>query len=936
MAFVGFCVRRLRSRVYLNVLYLLSLILIIGIVVAIPIFADASGRGILEEELAARSKLLNSPPFALRFYGMPTSRVPTTLDDANYVRDWLADSLTRKIRLPIKTTYCQYESPALQLRPQAGDTRYATEHVSSVRVAYVPGIEEHIAVTEGAPFGVPSGQDALGVWLAASYARELGVQLGERFEMVYLLAGITNPVAVRIEGFFEATDPDDQYWYSDASTLFRGVFVTSHDAYNTYVAPLFPQGTGFNSWYFVFDDNRMNLDHADRYVTGIQDVELEFVRKIAGAKLDFAPTLELLHGQERKKSLSILMLGFSVPLLCILLLFMASISAIISRFQVRETAVLISRGSSRRDIMAWIGLESALLLALAIVPGILLGLYLARLLGNSAGFFSFVTRAIIHPRLTTTRWTWIALVGVFGVATRMIASWPGRQLTVVTHEHASVRVRVAVGGMRLLGILCLGVLTAYSYQQLEQTGTLFIGTWQAEGKVGFDPLVLLAPSLFLFSTPIIATELFTFVTRSMAFLCRPLPSLSAYLGFLHLGREGGQFRMPIYLLVLTLTSGIFYASIAKSADIWMVERRFYEVGADLTFKPDSSWGEGVGGGGALAGDVFMLPASEYETINGVANATRVAELVARVPSNEFREPLRLLAVDYSDFPQIAFYRQDFARHTLGELMAALARTPNGVLIPSSIANRLHLSERDRLPLRFTVLDTTVTFNFEVVGIYEYFPTMFEDDRPVVVTSLFYLEDQTLSFLPHKVWIQLQPDADVAAVLENMEKMQVVPAQASIARELVAQDREGIEHIGIFGILTTCFLFAALFSAMGRVVYVLAGMMRRGQQFAVLRAIGMKGAQVLSIVSIEDLTTICYGLVCGVGLGLLSAYLYVPFYAVTDRPVLPVPPFLPHIDWQGAINIVAVMALVLLVTQVAVLMHVRRTRLFEALRMGVRQ
>ena len=43
--------------------------------------------------------------------------------------------------------------------------------------------------------------------------------------------------------------------------------------------------------------------------------------------------------------------------------------------------------------------------------------------------------------------------------------------------------------------------------------------------------------------------------------------------------------MPVFLIVLCLSLGIFFASMGKSADTWLVDRRSYEVGADLVHLP---------------------------------------------------------------------------------------------------------------------------------------------------------------------------------------------------------------------------------------------------------------------------------------------------------------------------------------------------------------
>ena len=116
-------------------------------------------------------------------------------------------------------------------------------------------------------------------------------------------------------------------------------------------------------------------------------------------------------------------------------------------------------------------------------------------------------------------------------------------------------------------ILMLVGITAYGYRQLVQRGLVGLSGWQEQDLLR-DPLLLLAPTLFLFTAPLVASEIFVLLVRPLALIGRLLPSVTGYLGLVSLGREGGQYRTPTYLLVLCLSLGVFYASLAKSADIW--------------------------------------------------------------------------------------------------------------------------------------------------------------------------------------------------------------------------------------------------------------------------------------------------------------------------------------------------------------------------------
>ena len=52
-----------------------------------------------------------------------------------------------------------------------------------------------------------------------------------------------------------------------------------------------------------------------------------------------------------------------------------------------------------------------------------------------------------------------------------------------------------------------------------------------------------------------------------------------------------------------------------------------------------------------------------------------------------------MGIDRLDFPNVAFYRDDFASESLGVLMNALGAEPMGVLIPKDLADEKKLTQR---------------------------------------------------------------------------------------------------------------------------------------------------------------------------------------------------------------------------------------------------
>ena len=941
MRLIAISFKGLVSKPVLTLLYVAGVSFIVGIMVCVPVFSDAVSRTILQEEINRKASAVNRPPMSVRFHAIPRSRQPVSLDDAIYVHKWLAEMLTREVGLSVAETYAQYESPTLRLRPLRGDVHYTDHDLASVSVVTVPGIEDRIESVVGLPFGDDVGSDHLSVWMTPDFAEELGIQVGEAYGLAYLSplsAQAFQPIIAQVEGFVQALDERDRYWYREPDVLFKHALLTTPQQYRDFIAPRTPAGTGFCFWYYILDDARMNLSRAEAYIEGLEMIEREVEERLPNGRMDCAPVDELLAGQQRKTDLSLVLLGFSVPLIVILGYFLVSTGAMVTRSQTQEVAVLVSRGTSVWQILALTSVEAAIMLCAALPLGVLVGLGLARLLGFSVGFLAFAPRPPLDVHIAAADWRLVVVAVATSFAARLIPAWSSARLTVVAYEQQSSRRRAVIGAARLLTVSALAGITLYAYWQLSLRGSMFMFLvgWRGGDSGPSDPLLLLAPTLFLLTAPIIGAELFAIIMRSFVPIGKLMPGATPFLASLSLGREGGQYRAPIYLLVLCLGTGIFYASLAKSADAWLVDRLRYRVGADLTFEQGTLEGMSqLAATGPSGKDAWLLPVSEYQAIDGVAKATRIGEFRARPLAGGGRY-LRLIGIDRIDFPEVAYYRQDYADRSLGELMNHLAQERKGLLVPTDLAESLHLALDTALTVNVTSQGELYKVEFVIAGTFDYFPTMYESEAPVLVANLDYLHRQLGGVLPHSIWMRLEPEADAGHVLEEIESLGVLAVRSQSLDELLTFDQERLERVGIFGLLSVSFLVGLIFAGVGLLLYTFASMVGRDYRFSVLRAIGMMRGEVIRMVSSEYLATLLYGLVAGVGLGVVGSYLYVPLFPLTPDPGRPIPPFVPLIDWDSALSMAIVMGGTLLVIEVAILMHVTRQRLFEALRLGVRE
>ena len=319
-------------------------------------------------------------------------------------------------------------------------------------------------------------------------------------------------------------------------------------------------------------------------------------------------------------------------------------------------------------------------------------------------------------------------------------------------------------------------------------------------------------------------------------------------------------------------------------------------------------------------------------MTGTLNATFVGQIEAVSKLNNW-EDMRVMAIDRLEFPNVANFRRYFTGHTLGEMMNRLGAQEDGIILPQRMLNETGLHVGERIPLSLIVAGTDKSqFDFVIVDAYDYFPTVY-DEEPAAIINSSYIDTLTGGGYKFDVWMKLKPGATGPMIVKQVEQHGLVATGEYDLQAIIAEDQQRLERVGIFGLLSVCFMASAVLASAGMLVYSFLSVTARSQRFAALQALGMQRNDVVRMVSVEYVMTLGYGLLAGIGLGLAASTLYVRFFPLTDTTLIPVPPFVAITDWQSATWMSALMAVTLVLIVVAVLMKVAHDRIFEVLRMG---
>ncbi len=282
---------------------------------------------------------------------------------------------------------------------------------------------------------------------------------------------------------------------------------------------------------------------------------------------------------------------------------------------------------------------------------------------------------------------------------------------------------------------------------------------------------------------------------------------------------------------------------------------------------------------------------------------------------------------------MAWYRRDLSQEDLGSLMNRLAAMPDGILVSRNFLadNQLHVG--DRVPALVGIMaGAEVQSEFTIAGVYDYFPTVYEDERPAVIGNMDNLSSLFSFTVPHDIWLKLKPGTDrknlPGMILHTLSiRAEVInDAQANLAAE-----QAKMERVGIFGTLTTGFLATAVMAILGLLIYSYASLRESVFRFGVLQAVGVLRRQIISQVVIEYTFLSAFGVAAGALVGMAASRMFIPFFRYTGGKGVPLPPLLPIIAEQQVIHLTLAFTLIVVVAEVLTISASIRHQLAQVLR-----
>jgi hypothetical protein len=186
----------------------------------------------------------------------------------------------------------------------------------------------------------------------------------------------------------------------------------------------------------------------------------------------------------------------------------------------------------------------------------------------------------------------------------------------------------------------------------------------------------------------------------------------------------------------------------------------------------------------------------------------------------------------------------------------------------------------------------------IAGSVRRFPTLDPAVPGVVVDLPTYLAANFARFgavlQPSQWFLDTQDEREVAAQLRAPPFSSLgVSSRGERERALL----EDPIPLAVIGALALGFVVAAFFAAVGFAASAAAAARARMLEFAVLRSLGLRTRQLSGWLSIENGLVVGLSLVGGTALGLVVAWLVLPYVALGTSGEPPVPPVVVSVPWE---------------------------------------
>lgn len=747
-----------------------------------------------------------------------------------------------------------------------------------------------------------------------------------------------------VVGIIEENDNGDFFWDKRLRTYDRTLFTNKE-----YFDGLLELYKGEEKNYIekvMFDYTYINYNNAEEYYSYLG----QFSAIDRNFSTNFGNTLSSYI--ESKKTISVILFTFEIPIIALLLLFIYMISSRILEMETGEIAMLKSRGVSRFKVIKLYMLQSFVISIIGSVIGIPLGYLFCKLAAGTDAFLVFTFKDTSIYRPTPAMLIFAGIAFVLSMLFMTIPVIPLSRFTIIERKSRKNSGKSKAFWERFfldIPLLALSGYLLYNYMKQRESISL---TVISGGQI--DPIIFLDSSLFILGCGLFALRVIHLIINIIYKLGRNKWKPAEYVAFLQIIRNTKKQGFISVFLVMTIAMGIFNSNLARSVNENMENRINYNVGCDYVF--EERWGLTIKKS-SMGGEAFWrYTEPDFQRFEGLKDAgvtsmTKVLRDDNTIVSLEKKKEsgCLLLGINTKEFGETASLQDGLNDRHWYYYLNDLGQNPKGVLISRNLAEKFELNVGDKIKYsRVSPIDSSKEYadtRSEIVGIVDSFPgyesivyeeqpdgTFKKRDNYLIVANYTNVVN-VFRLRPYQVWMKLNDSTDYKAVSDYLEENARALRINTPKEELLENQRNSALIQITNGMFSIGFVISLVICGVGFLIYWILTIKERELIYGIYRSMGLTMGEIFRMLIVEQIFSSLFACGAGFGVGMLTTFLFTKLISTVYLPREHNIPLSIIFKAQDGVKMAVIVAFVLILCFIVIYRIIKNMNITKAIKLG---
>lgn len=764
-------------------------------------------------------------------------------------------------------------------------------------LSFLSDLGNHISFLSGNLFSNEIVDGAIEVVVSRKTMMEQDLMVGEELYLADVRDQQDEPYKIRVVGVFQNSDENDAYWVKSPDSMAKQFFMDENLFKSLFVNYEDPRYQWNSYWNVLLSYNNIKseqvghiLDTLETFNNKIEKIDCYFYQEFFSELLkDF---------QKKQTKLENILFLLEVPIFILLIIFIYMVNNQMMLLERGDIAVLKSRGASNAHVISIYFFQGLIFALLGLALGIPLGLYFCYVLGNANAFLEFVSRTALELEFTYKAMVAAILCASLSLGITLVLAFFHTRETIVSYKRKmNKRNQKMIFWSLITGIAFLGAAAYGLYSFKLHADTL---AQSMENGKGLDPLLFCSAIFFILGSAFIIQSIFPIVVNLIFRLGKSIWNPSAYASFQKVIKGSDNQGFIILFIILTVSLGIFDATLARTINGNEEDRIVYATGADLVLQEKwvsnkndiqsyittlRAMGQNVD---ESSFDVFYIEPdfNRYTRLEGVKEATKVlVNNNIKVTLDSGKVTTTLMGINTKEFGEVAYFKTSLLDTHWYHYLNDIAADENGIIVSANFRDMYGYKIGDSL----TYSDDMGSTRGTICAFVDYWPSyqpvvkkadkdgvVKEINQFLIVANLTKVQ-KVWGITPYQVWIKVKDSTSFVydfAVKNNVE----FEAFNDLSSKIIHKNNDPFFQ-GTNGVLTLGFIIILLICAVGFLIFWILSIFSRTLQFGVYRAMGMTITEILGMLLQEQFFLSVIPIALGLLIGNYVAKLFVPLIQI---------------------------------------------------------